>query len=302
MFPRKQVALLRFHGPRFADHGLDVDVLPEIVAYKHLLQETAKELWRRNHPGRARLPKKFDDELTLKFFKLEPGSTAVPLVREPQLMGMLFADELDGAAELLEQAILAARFGGGVPSSLPRSVIPLFSDLGKALREDECLFISTGSRPREEAVPYDGFVRKQILAWANEPYTDVVDLIGEVRATDLDGLRFTLRLSDGRKVIGRFRPEHETVVLDALGEHASRQMRVIGVGEYAPEDGALKQIVNVERIELVGPELPSESDIPIWERLALIGAAVPEDAWDNVPTDLSVNVDHYLYGKKDNPH
>jgi hypothetical protein len=129
-----------------------------------------------------------------------------------------------------------------------------------------------------------------------------VHLIGEVRATDLDGLRFTLRLSDGRKVIGRFRPEHETVVLDALGEHASRQMRVIGVGEYAPEDGALKQIVNVERIELVGPELPSESDIPIWERLASIGAAVPEDAWDNVPTDLSVNVDHYLYGKKDNPH
>ncbi len=25
---------------------------------------------------------------------------------------------------------------------------------------------------------------------------------------------------------------------------------------------------------------------------------VPEDEWDRVPNDLSVNVDHYLYGSK----
>lgn len=32
----------RFIGPRFDDHGLDVDVLPELVKRKEILVETAK--------------------------------------------------------------------------------------------------------------------------------------------------------------------------------------------------------------------------------------------------------------------
>jgi hypothetical protein len=309
MLSRKEITVLRFNGPRFEDHGLDVDVLSEIVAYKQLLLETAKELWRRSHPTRARLPKGFEDEITLKFFHLEAGSTGVPLVREISPakfpMAMFFDDELDEAAALLEDAIRAAGEGEAVPSKLPRSVIPLFGELGSSLRENEFLLISAG-RPDDpghyKPARYDGVVKERILAWATEPYTDNVDLTGEVRATDLDGLRFTLRLEGGGKVIGRFKPEHEAVVLEALGEHSSRRMRVIGVGEYTPEDGELKQIVNVERIELIEPELLSEGDIPIWERLASIGKAVPQDAWDNVPTDLSVNVDRYLYGRNDDPH
>ena len=66
-----RITVLKFNGPRFDDHGLDVDVLSEIVAYKRLAQETAKELWRRKHPDRRRL--NFDAEISLKFFQIEPG-------------------------------------------------------------------------------------------------------------------------------------------------------------------------------------------------------------------------------------
>jgi hypothetical protein len=40
-----------------------------------------------------------------------------------------------------------------------------------------------------------------------------------------------------------------------------------------------------------------------WEIAAKLMADVPEEAWDNVPSDLSINVDHYLYGapKQDKP-
>ena len=303
MVSRKQVAVLRFNGPRFEDHGLDVGVLSEIVAYKRLLQETAKEIWRRKHPKRVRLPKKFDAEITLKSLNLEPGSTGVPLMREmplaqvPQLVSL--EDELDEAAVLLEEGIRAAGESESVATQLPRNIIPLFEELGKTLREDEFLLISAGTR--DETARYDRPVKERILAWATSSYTDLVDLTGEVRATDLDGLKFTLRLQDGRKVAGRFKPEHETLVLKALGEHFSRRMRVKGVGDFASEDGTLKQIVNIDQLELIGPELASEEDIPIWERLAAIGAAVPGDAWNDVPTDLSANVDRYLYGMKD-PH
>ena len=143
---RNQVAILRFKGPRFEDHGLDVDVLPEIIVYKRLLQETAKELWRRKHPDRQRLPKNFDDDVSLKFFELQPGSTGVPLVHEPfrAQLPQLFHPELDEAAELIEDTILAADEERGPPAKLPRIVLPLFQTFGDTLRDDEYLSVSTG--------------------------------------------------------------------------------------------------------------------------------------------------------------
>jgi hypothetical protein len=300
----RELTVIRFSGPRFEDHGLDVDVLPEIIAYKRLLQETAKEVWRLTHPQRVRLPKKFEAAgVTLKFFGLEAGSTGVPLMREvpegaPELLQL--SDELDEAALLLEQSIRAAGEYQEVPARLPRDVIPLFEDLGKTLHEDEYLLIQAFA----SKVParYDSRVKQRILAWASSPYSDLIDLSGEVRAMDLDGLKFTLRLADGRKIAGRFKPEHETAVLEGLGEHGSRRMRVIGHGEFSPEDGALKQILDVTSIEMVGPEAVAKGAPPIWERLASIGTNVPADTWDAVPTDLSANIDHYLYGGPKDKH
>ncbi len=36
----------------------------------------------------------------------------------------------------------------------------------------------------------------------------------------------------------------------------------------------------------------------IIELVAEITKSIPEEAWANVPTDLSINLDHYLYGAK----
>ncbi len=35
---------------------------------------------------------------------------------------------------------------------------------------------------------------------------------------------------------------------------------------------------------------------PIWEIIEEINGALPKDTWDDVPTDGSINLDHYLYG------
>jgi hypothetical protein len=34
----------------------------------------------------------------------------------------------------------------------------------------------------------------------------------------------------------------------------------------------------------------------IWEVIDEINAGLPADTWENVPTDGSINLDHYLYG------
>jgi hypothetical protein len=35
---------------------------------------------------------------------------------------------------------------------------------------------------------------------------------------------------------------------------------------------------------------------PIWEIVAEVNAGLPAVTWENVPTDGSINLDHYLYG------
>ncbi len=41
---------------------------------------------------------------------------------------------------------------------------------------------------------------------------------------------------------------------------------------------------------------PRENVRPIWEIIQEIGNQAPPGTWDDVPTDGSVNHDHYLYG------
>jgi len=37
---------------------------------------------------------------------------------------------------------------------------------------------------------------------------------------------------------------------------------------------------------------------PIEELLSAITKQVPDEEWESIPTDLSKNIDHYLYGSK----
>jgi hypothetical protein len=43
-------------------------------------------------------------------------------------------------------------------------------------------------------------------------------------------------------------------------------------------------------------ERPREAVRPIWEIIEEISSQAPPGTWDDVPTDGSVNHDHYLYG------
>lgn len=48
-------------------------------------------------------------------------------------------------------------------------------------------------------------------------------------------------------------------------------------------------------------KLPEETERapdsrPFWERILELGASIPKEELEKVPTDLSINLDHYLYG------
>ena len=297
------VATLRFEGARFQHHALDVECTQELIAYRNLIRECAKELWRRKYPNRVRLPKGFEDGFRLQFDRVVEGSAAIPLcrVREgeqgPLDWGSL--DEFDEAAELVDIAIAAASEDRPLPEKFPSNVVLLFRDLGKTLREGEILF--TKARHSKMESRYDGVARKRLSEWFDPSYEDRIEVVGEVRMVNVGQGAFSMQLEgSGNSVQGRFTAEQEDVVLDALKNHRTARLRVRGVGEFGMRDRMLQRFARIDQVAMPSGEATFDSNaIPIWEQLASLGRAAPAGTWDNVPTDLSTRIDEAIYGSKD---
>ena len=56
---------------------------------------------------------------------------------------------------------------------------------------------------------------------------------------------------------------------------------------------ALRLLDNLARSEGNGTPLARKS---IWDVVEEVNAGLPADTWETVPTDGSINLDHYLYG------
>jgi hypothetical protein len=304
---KKTLTTIRFEGPRFEDQGLDLDVLSELSAYKKLILETAKEIWRLEHPERERLPKGFEEYFSVKMYGIHPGAVAVDLVRiKPNLddhLEMLFEseDSFDKAAIIIEETMEAMALDAKLPDAFPLAVIPLFKYLGATLRKDES--INAKSPHRTSSSHYNPTIREKFINWQGPKYEDDVDLFAEVRKVDLDEHSFSIRLPDGKKVEGKFSPDREKIVLEALQDHVSTRLRVVGRGEYDRQSGTPLKLVRVDSINPVPVSETGENDEerPIWDVVAEIGASVSNEEWSRVPQDLAVLLDYYLYGTSEDP-
>jgi len=296
------LASLRFDGARFNDHALDVECTQELVAYRRIILECAKALWRRQHLDRERLPKRFEDSFRLQFDRLESGSALVPLRRVLETdQGALDwgnRDEFDEAAQLVDAAIRAANDDALLPEAFPSAVVPLFRDFGRTLRNDEVLF--TRSRHGTAEAAYTAKARKRLAEWVAASYEDVVEVTGEVQMASVKG-QFAVLIGSGQQVTGKFSQEQEAQVLEALRQHRTLGLRVRGVGEFGTQDRALRRFARVDSVEPWQPGVPAYvEDAPdLWAELDAIAARVPTEAWNAVPTDLSLRVDELVYGHAD---
>jgi len=294
---------LRFTGGRFEENTgwLDLDILPELLMYQKILLETAKEEWRRRNPDRERLPPGFEKSIVLGIHHIKAGSLVVPIERiievDDDAMPLYVEDEVDEAARLIDETLLAIDEDVLLPQRLPSRILPLFEDWGKTLAPDEGIVLNgqAGRTPR-----FDAGVRERLLSRKHECYEDAIDLVGEVRAAELrahEGGSFTILLANGDAVSGFFTDEQEEEITEALHEHRQVRLKIKGVGEFEAS-GRLRKILRIDHFEerSVG-EIPFDQHArPIWEVIAEIGQSVPEEDWNKVPTDIAENLHHYLYG------
>ena len=295
------LAVLRFEGKRFEGHALDVECTRELIAYRNIVLECAKELWKRKNPERVRLPRKFDEGFQVEFGEIRDGSAAVPLRRvkaaDQADLDWGNTDEFDEAAQLIDEAIMAAGTDQLLPEALPSNVIPLFREFGKTLHDDEVLYTKARHASSEAAYAVSG--RKRLSEWIAPVYEDVIDITGEVCMAQVgkDKGNFSMVVDVGGGVVnGRFTADQEEQVLDALRNHRNARLRVKGVGEFETQGRTLKRITRVD--ETLHPESTAyfdENATPIWDQLSAIGEAAPEGTWDAIPSDLSTRIDDVVY-------
>ena len=299
----RDVTTITFSGPRFDDAGLELEVLSELIAYRKLLIETAKELWRAENRERERVPKGFEESIRLKFYSIESGSAVVPIKRiVHQDDSLLFAppqrnDEIDAAAQLIDETIVAVSEDLPIPDLMPKSSLALLAALGENLREGEA--IKTRSVRSATPAEFTCDTRHRFERLLEAVYEDRVEITGEVRSADIDQRNFAIRDSSGAKIPAKFRPEDEAEITDALRDHASCRVSIVGFGEFSASDGGLRKILRVDELHRrsVAPDDEyDDSAPPIWQSVIDLGASLPAEEWDRVPTDLASNLDHYLYG------
>ena len=290
-----------FRGGRFEDHGVDVEVLKEVLLYNEMVTEVAKELWRSRHPDRERLPAHFEDAFSLKVYRIVPNCVTIPLEREApaDTQQPLFefepTDELTLSVELIARTIEAASRDLPLPTGFPKRLLPFFQQYGTSLRAGE----------RIEQLPYgwdhhvtfDNSVRERIVRVIDSSYTATVDLIGQVTMARVNKPRMALELDAGREVEAVFLPEHEEAIVTALKNHETAKVRVLGTGQYSGS-GELQRIVDVDQVTLLpeGEVAVDSSAMPIWARFQEIASSLPPNAFDHVPPDGASRHDFYLYG------
>ena len=96
-------------------------------------------------------------------------------------------------------------------------------------------------------------------------------------------------------------------------ELESNILAVVNSGRYASLDAAMSEAASLllERVKREQAQAkPAAADPqpdarkerkPIWEVFQELSASVPAEVWDSLPTDLSEQHDHYIYGTPKRP-
>jgi hypothetical protein len=299
-FRHYTLAKQTFHGARFEDHGLDLDVLPEILAFKSLIAEVAKDLWRRKNPERERLTMNFEDRFRVKIFSIQGGSATVPLERiysvaDDALIVEPPDDEFDEAVDLIADSITAVQNERRLPSGLSRRVIPMFVQFTACLLPDEAISFISGRSSKNATFTRDTkfLFERRITA----DFQDEITVRGELRAANLDSRTFILRLDNESKMIGKFSEDQESLITEALRDHKSSHLEIKGVAVFGGTTGELLRIEKVNEFSVLSLATVSSTAArrPIWDIAEEVGASIPEEEWDKLPEDASINLDHYLY-------
>ncbi len=247
-------ARARFCGRRFDGGHLDLDAIPELVAYKRIIIETAKWLFRVDHPDRARVPKGFERSFSLALTGVESGSANAKLLRVDdgsQLpLGAHDCDYFEQARTRVNEIIDRAGQGQKL-EGVPLEVLRVLEQLGASLGAEESLEIMP--RDASNGARYDRTVRRNISLAITSEYEEVLEIIGVVVAVDRMRRRCSIRLGSGEKQDGRFREDLADPLAHALATKGYCRLQVTATYSQSETMKRL-EVEEFEALEFEGPD------------------------------------------------
>lgn len=291
-----EIMRLQFGGPRYSGHALDIVALQEIIRAQQLVRVVARGLFLQQNPGRRRVPQGFDQRFDIRIRQIVEGSALVPMEVQKVDDGSFWDDDLPcRSGALIHAAIQSQDQEGPLPRDLPRAAVPLLCELGERVDRRNWIGVIVEG---QEITRLTGTKRVRLLNYISEDYEDFVDLEGEIRSADLDGRRFTMRLSDSAKVEGTFSEDQEEQVIDALKQHKSARLRIEGYALFEGGTDRLKEIRSIEalRFQRLFRE-PLDRECPrIWDNASEIAESIDDAEFGDLPLDASSRIDDLLYG------
>ena len=270
----------RFAGGRFDSHALPLDVLPDLSAYRALLVQVAKALYKRKHPDRQRVPKGFEDSIQLGLTAVIGGRSAVAVIEllPPELISSqqasLFAtiDEAPEARDFILRVAKQVQETGRVPEDFPRELAGRFNEFGQNLKSGEHIDLSTGNLP---PVRYDSRVRRAIVLSGEAVYENPVDARFILNGGQDDkGVIHVLDETQFQTFDFRPLTDYDFEKAYARRRHV---VRLVGTGMFSRQE-KLKRLVRVDQIIYTDDEAKQAPS----ERLDFI-AALP-DGWHEPDT------------------
>jgi hypothetical protein len=290
---------LEFKGPRFLDHALDLSALAELSHFQKVVADTAKALLLAANPGRDRLPRRFEERTRLCLRRIEEGSAVAPLevyIEEPGQRELFEAEptEAKEAIALAREVLRAAERDEPLPESFPKELVPEYERWGQGLARDESIEVVV---PGAEPARVSPETRSRLAAFIESAHEGHVEVAGEVLEADVRQGRFQVWLDERTGLTVAFSPEQETVVTNALRDHRTLRLHITGRGEFSPQGRPLR-VAQVEemRLESIGAVSYDPAARPIEDVLSELAGEIPEEDWRRLPSDLTDNLDHYLYG------
>ena len=263
----------RFAGGRFDAHAIPFDVLPDLAAYRSLLVEVAKMLFKRRHNNRVRVPKGFEDSFQIGLVQVVGGNSAVAVgVRLPSRqaapqgdLGFATYEEFNEAKTYVDDLIRRVQSTGEVPNDFPPELAGRFNPFGQSLHSDE--FIELGY-DTPNPVRYDTFIRKRIVLSREKTYENAVNAVFTLNGGVSNS--GTVHVLDDTGAPFDFRPLSEFEFQKAYNRTTQR-VRLIGTGLYDRFD-KLRRLVDASIV--YNDDEPRQ---PFDERLDEIAQA--EEGW-----------------------
>lgn len=261
----EEFASVRFAGGRFDRHVIPFDMLPDLAAYREVLIELAKTIYRRDHRDKVRLPRGFAASFHLALAGITPGRSAVAhavqLPEVGQQAPLRFAALDSYFAKARDEFVdIVAAANEGQYDQLP-GLLEKINRFGRHLRDDE--FIELRSLSTAKVVAYSSATRRNILSHGPTSYE--VPISGYYELNGVKASPPTVHLLvDGREVDAVEVPE-EYIAGISEKNATSGQVFISGIGHYAKDE--LQKISSVEEVLLYDDAMVRESLNAVWTRV-----------------------------------